>query len=102
MAEATKSPQSDSSAPSGRLHPLVGRLVELGEFYMRDASDDDRYEWNVAKAEVRRLLVELAALSQRDEMLIWIAGEIQERVGWPSEWTETPNVSDQEREHKTL
>lgn len=24
MAEATKSPQSDSSAPSGRLHPLVG------------------------------------------------------------------------------
>lgn len=23
MAEATKSPQSDSSAPSGRVHPLV-------------------------------------------------------------------------------
>ena len=29
MDEATKSPQSDSSAPFGCLHPLVGQLAEL-------------------------------------------------------------------------
>lgn len=88
----------DNTPEASSLHSLVRRLTEIGEFYMRDrASADDQYAWDVSKAEVRRLLHELACLSQHDRMIIWIAGEIQERVGWRDEWPDAPNDPHQAR-----